>query len=62
MSNEADGKFVVVQGGQRVSGKLHEQQGAANAEADKLTKKMPVVEASTGKAPQPVKVVKNLLG
>ena len=62
MSNEADGKFVVVQNGQRVSGKLHEQQSAANAEAEKIQKKMPVVEGATGQVQPPVKVVKNLLG
>jgi hypothetical protein len=60
-----DGKFVVIQGGQRVSGQLHETQAAATAEAEALKTKRPVNEAgnSQGAAEsKPVKVVQNLLG
>lgn len=55
-----DGKYVVVQDNQRVSGNLHEQQSAAQAEADKLKKNQPVTEGQ----PQPPapKVAQNLYG
>jgi len=63
MAHPDDGKFVVVQGGQRVSGQLHEKQEAAKAEAETVTKKRPVVEAGQPVAEsQPVKVVQNLYG
>lgn len=55
-----DGKFVVVEGNQRVSGNLHETQGGAQAEADKAKQQRPVVEGQ-GSQPEP-KVVRNLCG
>lgn len=57
-----DGKFVVVQGGQRVSGQLHENQKAAQAEAEAAQKKQPVVEGQSSEGKEPVKVVQNLYG
>ena len=60
-----DGKFVVVQDGQRVSGQLHENQAAAAAEAESLRAKHPINETSNPKGkgdPKPVKIVQNLLG
>jgi pyrimidine deaminase RibD-like protein len=63
MTHPDDGKFVVVQGGQRVSGQLHEKQDTAKAEAEALQKKRPVVEAGQGApAPEAPKVVQNLYG
>lgn len=55
-----DGKYVVTQNGQRVSGNLHETQGQAQAEADKTRKEQPVRE-NAQQAPPP-KVVQNLYG
>jgi len=60
MAHETDGKYLVVEGGQRVSGKLHENQKDAQAEADKIQQKRPVVEA--GGQAEPPKVVRNLCG
>ena len=55
-----DGKFVVVQDGQRVSGQLHEKKEEAESEADALKKKQSVME---GKKPTPQPTVKvNLYG
>ena len=55
-----DGKFVVVQGDQRVSGELHETKGAAQTEADATKKQRPVTEG--GAQPPEPKVVQNLYG
>lgn len=55
-----DGKFVVVQDGQRVSGQLHETQGQAQSEADKIKQQKPVNEEQGQQAPP--KVVQNLYG
>lgn len=55
-----DGKFVVVQGGQRVSGQLHENQGAAQSEADTAKKQRPVTESD--QKPEEPKVTQNLYG
>ncbi len=58
-SHKDDGKFVVVQGGQRISD-LHESEQTAIAEAERLRK---LAESQGSKAEsQPVKVVKNLYG
>ncbi len=59
-SHPDDGKFVVVEGGQRVSGKLHETQGAAQTEANTAKKQRPVTEGSK-QAPEPA-VKQNLYG
>jgi len=60
MKHPEDGKFVAVQGNQRVSSNLHETQAGAQAEADKAKQARPVQE---GQASQPEpKVVQNLLG
>lgn len=56
----ADGKFVVVQGNKRVSGELHETKQAAQAEADKIKQARPIVEGQA--APEEPKVVVNLCG
>ena len=55
-----DGKYVVVQGDQRVSGKLHETQATAQGEADAQKKARPVTEGQ--QAPPAPKVVQNLYG
>lgn len=55
-----DGKFVVVQGGQRVSGDLHETSGGAQKEADKAQKQRPVTEG--GQQPAEPQVKQNLYG
>jgi hypothetical protein len=60
MKHPDDGKFVVVQDGQRVSGELHETQGAAQTEADKAKAQRPVTEG--GQQPEGPKVVQNLYG
>lgn len=57
-----DGKHVVVQNGQRVSGTLHETRATADKEAEALRKNQPVVETGQGKAPEPPKVAQNLYG
>ena len=63
MAHPDDGKFVVVQGGQRVSGQLHEKKDTAQAEATAVEKKRPVQETEQPVAEsQPVKVVQNLYG
>ena len=63
MPHPDDGKHVVVQGGQRVSGQLHESLEKAKAEADALRAKRPVVETGKpGASPESPKVVQNLLG
>lgn len=48
-----DGKFVVVEGDQRVSGTLHEKQESAQAEAETIKKQKPVVEGQQPKTPEP---------
>lgn len=60
MSNEADGKSIVVQGGQSVGG-VHESQQAAETAAAKLNERRPITE--DGKSPQaaPPAVVKTHL-
>lgn len=58
--HQDDGKFVVVEGGQRVSGELHETQGAAQTEADAAQKQRPVTEG--GQQPSAPKVAQNLYG
>lgn len=60
MKHSEDGKFVVVQGNQRVSGNLHETQAGAQAEANKAKEQRPVQEGQ-GSQPEP-KVVQNLFG
>ncbi len=60
MKHPDDGKFVVVQGDQRVSGQLHEAQAGAQAEADKAKQQKPVAEGQ--QAPPAPKVVQNLYG
>lgn len=60
MKHQDDGKFVVVENGQRVSGNLHETQGQAQGEADAAKKQRPVTEGGQP-ASQP-KVVQNLYG
>lgn len=60
MKHEDDGKYVVVENGQRVSGKLHETQGNAQAEAEAAKKQQPVTEGTT--QPAVPKVVQNLYG
>lgn len=60
MKHPDDGKHVVVQNGQRVSGKLHETKDAAQAEADTVKKQRPVTEGS--KPADEPKVAQNLLG
>jgi hypothetical protein len=62
MPHKDDGKFVVVEEGQRVSGNLHEDKAAAQAEADKVKQARPVVEGQSGEAKPPPKVVQNLYG
>jgi|PlaIllAssembly_1097288.scaffolds.fasta_scaffold363097_2 hypothetical protein len=63
MAHPDDGKFVVVQNGQRVSGQLHEKQDTAQAEAAKVEKKRPVNETGQPVAESgPIKVVQNLYG
>lgn len=59
-SHPDDGKFVVVEGDQRVSGKLHETKEAAQTEADIAKKQKPVVEGQP--KPPEQKVVQNLYG
>ncbi len=60
MKHPDDGKYVVVQGDQRVSGTLHETQQTAQSEADKAKQQRPVVEGQ--QAPPAPKVVQNLYG
>lgn len=60
MKHPDDGKFVVVENGQRVSGTLHETQGQAQQEADTAKKQRPVSEGQA--APAQPKVAQNLLG
>lgn len=60
MKHEDDGKFVVVDKGQRVSGTLHETHGQAQGEADAAKKQRPVTEG--GQQPSEPKVVQNLYG
>jgi hypothetical protein len=59
-----DGKYVVVKDGQRVSGQLHEKQADAQAEAEQIQKKQPVVEGQGGtpKPAPPPEVKQNLYG
>ena len=60
-THPADGKYVVVQGGKRVSGDLHDTQQQALTEAEKLKK----LRESQGQASQvqpPVEVKQNLFG
>jgi len=59
-SHPDDGKFVVVQEGQRVSGQLHETKPAAQAEADAAKKQRPVTES--GQQPVAPTVKQNLYG
>lgn len=59
MQHPADGKFVVVQDGQRAGG-LHEDKGKADAEAEKLRKQLQ--EQKSGSQPASVGVKRNLLG
>lgn len=56
----SDGKFVVVQGGQRISD-LHESEQQAIAEADRL-RKLAESQGAPKTESEPVKVVKNLYG
>ena len=59
MSENADGKYVVVVDGKRANDKLHETEESAKSEADKLRKKLSESQA----APQPkVEIKKNILG
>lgn len=60
MKHVDDGKFVVVQDNQRVSGQLHETQTTAQTEADSAKKQRPVTEGS--QPPSEPKVVQNLYG
>lgn len=53
-----DGKFVVVEGNQRVSGNLHTTKTDAQKEVEQVKKDKPVTE---GQAPQPA-VKQNLYG
>ena len=57
VNNPADGKFVVIQGGQRVTGVMEEQQ--AIEEAKRRTK---LAEAQGSPNPQPAEVKRNLFG
>lgn len=55
--NPADGKYVVIQGGQRVTGPLEQQQALAEAERRKK-----LSEAQGSPASPPVEVKQNLFG
>lgn len=55
--NPADGKFVVIQGGERVTGPLEQQQAIAEAERRKQ-----LAETQGSPNPAPVEVKQNIFG
>lgn len=61
MQHKDDGKYVVVQGGQRVTGKLHDSQQQAVSEADQH-KKLRESQGQAAQSAPPVEVKKNLYG
>lgn len=61
MKHQDDGKFVVVQGGKRVSGNLHGTQQEALNEADQQ-KKLRESQGQAAQSAPPVEVKQNLYG